>query len=136
VDPDSPAGRAGIRRGDRITHVDGLSITSAEGARKFGSAEPGEKVKLRLERGDRTLEREVTVGARPETRAAIAAAAPRAPRAPGPPSLRRQLRYTGKLENVSVEVWSPGGPTIDKVGDTMVITVGTSVVRIKVDPKK
>jgi hypothetical protein len=40
------------------------------------------------------------------------------------------------MDNVTVEVWSPGGPTVDKVGDTMVITVGTSVVRIKVDPKK
>jgi hypothetical protein len=50
--------------------------------------------------------------------------------------MRRQLRYTGQMDNVSVEVWSPGGPTIDRIGDTMVITVGSSVVRIKVDPKK
>jgi membrane-associated protease RseP (regulator of RpoE activity) len=138
VDSESPAGRAGIRTGDRITHVDGLSITSSEGARRFGSAEPGQKVRLTIKRGTRTLERDIVVGTRPEARAAIAAAAPR-PRPPRPaltPTMRRPLRYTGQMDNVSVEVWSPGGPTVDRVGDTMVITVGTSVIRIKVDPKK
>jgi hypothetical protein len=50
--------------------------------------------------------------------------------------MRRELRYSGQLENVTVEVWSPGGPTVEKIGDTMVITTGASVVRIKVDPKK
>jgi membrane-associated protease RseP (regulator of RpoE activity) len=139
VDSESPAGRAGIRSGDRITHVDGLSITSPEGARRFGSAEPGQRVRLTIKRGNNTLQRDVVVGTRPEARAAIAAAAPRSPRTPrtpAPPSVRRRLRYTGQIDNVSVEVWSPGGPTIDRIGDTMVITVGTSVVRIKVDPKK
>lgn len=139
VDSESPAGRAGIRTGDRITLVDGLSITSPEGARRFGSAEPGQKVRLTIKRGTRTLERDIVVGTRPEARAAIAAAAPRTPRPPRPPltpTMRRPLRYTGKMDNVSVEVWSPGGPTVDRVGDTMVITVGTSVIRIKVDPKK
>jgi len=139
VDSESPAGRAGIRSGDRITHVDGLSITSPEGARRFGSAEPGQKVRLTIRRGNNTLQRDVVVGTRPEVRAAIAATAPRSPRSPltpAPPSVRRRLRYTGQIDNVSVEVWSPGGPTIDRIGDTMVITVGSSVVRIKVDPKK
>jgi hypothetical protein len=49
--------------------------------------------------------------------------------------MRRELRYTGNLDNVTVEVWSPGGPSVEKIGDTMIITVGASVVRIKVDPK-
>ena len=136
VDSESPAGRAGIRTGDRITHVDGLSITSPEGARRFGSAEPGQRVRLTIRRGSATLQRYVIVGARPEARAVVAATVPRSPRTPTPPSMRRQLRYTGQMDNVSVEVWSPGGPTIDRIGDTMVITVGSSVVRIKVDPKK
>ena len=50
--------------------------------------------------------------------------------------MRRELRYSGRLEDVTVEVFSPGGPTVERVGDTMIITVGSSVVRIKVDPKK
>lgn len=133
VDSQGPAGRAGIRSGDRITHVDGVSSTSAEGARRFAEAEPGQKVSLTIRRGSSTLHRDVILGTRPEVRAAIAATRPARPVRP---SMRRQLRYTGHIDNVSVEVWSPGGPTVDKIGDTMVITVGTSVVRIKVDPKK
>jgi hypothetical protein len=50
---------------------------------------------------------------------------------PRPPALRRELRYTGQLDNVSVEVWSAAGPTIDRNGDTITITVGTSVIRLK-----
>ena len=94
---------------------------------------PGQRVRLTVKRGSATFVRELTLATRPELRAAIAAAAPRAP---APPSMRRELRYTGQLDNVSVEVWSAGGPTVERNGDTIVITVGASVVRIKVDPKK
>jgi predicted metalloprotease with PDZ domain len=130
---ESPAGRAGLRSGDRITHIDGHSLMSREGARRFGAVRPGQRVRLTLKRGDQTLTRELTLASRPEVRAAIAATVARTP---APPSLRRELRYTGSIDNVSVEVWSAGGPTVEKIGDTMVITTGTSVVRIKVDPKK
>ena len=136
VDAESPAGRAGLRAGDRITHIDGLSLMSREGGRRFGRVRPGQRVRLTVKRGNTTLHPVLVVGTRPEMRAAIASVAPRTPRTPPTPSTRRQLRYTGQLDNVSVEVWSAGGPTVDKIGDTMVITVGTSVVRIKVDPKK
>ena len=133
VSAESPAGRAGLRAGDRITHIDGVSIVSREGGRRFGAVMPGQRVRLTVRRGSATFVRELTLATRPELRAAIAAAAPRAP---APPSMRRELRYTGQLDNVSVEVWSAGGPTVERNGDTIVITVGASVVRIKVDPKK
>lgn len=135
VAPESPAGRAGLRAGDRLTHIDGLSIMSREGARRFGRVKPGQRVRITVRRGSTTLTRELTLLSRPEVRAAIAARSPRAATTVRP-SLRRELRYTGELENVSVEVWSTGGPTVEKIGDTMVITTGSSVVRIKVDPKK
>jgi len=44
VDPDSPADKGGIVPGDKLTHIDGLSITSREGGRRFGGSEPGDKV--------------------------------------------------------------------------------------------
>lgn len=134
VDVESPAGRAGLRSGDRLTHINGISIMSREGARLFGRVKPGQRVRLTVQRGNATLTRELTLLSRPEVRAAIAAASRAATTVR--PSLRRELRYTGELDNVSVEVWSTGGPTVEKVGDTMVITTGSSVVRIKVDPKK
>jgi hypothetical protein len=141
VAAESPAGRAGLRAGDRLTHIDGLSILSREGARRFGGVEPGQKVRLTVRRGGSTMTKELRLGRRPEYRAVIAAETPRPPIAvraatpPRPPAMRRELRYTGSLDNVTVEVWSPGGPSVEKIGDTMIITVGASVVRIKVDPK-
>lgn len=129
----SPASRAGLRRGDRITHIDGVSILSNSGRRKFGGVKPGQRIRLTVDRDGNTLVRELTLGERPEVRAAIAATRPRAAT---PPSMRRELRYSGRLEDVTVEVFSAGGPTVERNGDTMIITVGTSVVRLKVDSKK
>lgn len=124
-----------MKAGDRITHIDGVSILTREGGRKFGGVKPGQKVKLTVKRGSSSLTKEMTLGSRPEVRAAIAAYTPRPPAPATRPSIRRELRFTGKLDNVSVEVWSAGGPTIEKMGDTMTITVGASVVRLKVDSK-
>jgi membrane-associated protease RseP (regulator of RpoE activity) len=137
-----PADRAGLRVGDRMTHLDGVSIASREGARKLGAVRPGQRVRVTVLRDGKSITRDLTLGTRPEVRAAIAATTPRAPTAraapgaPVAPRFRRELRYTGKLEDVTVEVWSPAGTTVERVGDTMVITVGTSIVRLKVDPKK
>ncbi len=127
VAPGSPAGRAGLLAGDRITEIDGVSILSPRGARKFGGARPGQTIRVTVLRDGRTLTREMMLATRPEMRAAIAAISltPRASAA------RRELRYTGQLSDVSVEVWSAGGPTVERVGDTMLITVGGSVVRLK-----
>ena len=135
----SPADRAGLKAGDRITHIDGISILTREGQRRFGRVRPRQTVRLTVRRDGRSLTKELKLETRPEIRAVIAARAatpPRAPVATTPPSMRRELRYSGKLENVTVEVFSPGGPTVERVGDTMIITTGSSVVRIKVDPKK
>jgi len=41
VDPEGPSARAGIRRGDQLTHIDGISLLTPEGGRKFGSVSPG-----------------------------------------------------------------------------------------------
>jgi membrane-associated protease RseP (regulator of RpoE activity) len=133
---DGPAKRAGLQPGDRIIAIDGYSILSRQGARRFGSVRPGKTIHLTIKRGNATMIKVLRPVRRPEVVAAIAASVPRAPRAPLAPSTRRELRYTGKMDNVSVQVWSAGGPTVERVGDEMVITVAGSVVRIKVDPRK
>ena len=127
ISRDGPAARAGLLAGDKITHVNGVSILTSAGARAFGRVRPGQKVRLTVLRDGKSLTRELTLATRPELRAAIAASAS----TPRPTGLRRELRYTGQLDNVSVEVWSAAGPTIDRNGDTITITVGTSVIRLK-----
>ena len=129
VAKDGPAGRAGLLAGDRLTAIDGVSILTPRGGRKFGAVRPGQTVRVTVLRNGKTLTRELTLAEPPEMRAVVATWTPSTPRAL---AAKRELRYTGQLDNVSVEVWSVGGPTIEKSGDTMVITVGASVVRLKV----
>jgi predicted metalloprotease with PDZ domain len=133
ISSEGPAYRAGLRTGDRIIAIDGFSILSRQGARRFGSVRPGKEIRFTIKRGSSTMVKTLTPTRRPEEVAAIAAVSPRAAT---PPVMRRELRYNGKIDNVTVQVWSAGGPTVEKAGDEMIITVGGSVVRIKVDPKK
>jgi hypothetical protein len=45
VEPGSPAARAGFQRGDVLTHIDGVSLLSPDGGRRFGSFKPGQVVR-------------------------------------------------------------------------------------------
>ena len=50
VERGSGADKAGVRRGDVITHVNGQSITSKEGGRIFGTARPGATLRFTIQR--------------------------------------------------------------------------------------
>ena len=114
VAPGSPADRAGFKTGDRITHINGVSILAPEGARRFGAVIPGQRIRLTVTRNGTPITRELTLEERPR-----------------PSYDRRSLRYTGRLSGVAVEVWSAAGATVQREGDTMVINVGGSTVRLK-----
>jgi len=114
IAPGSPADRAGFKTGDRITHVDGLSILEPEGSRRFGMLKPGQHVRLTVSRDGQSITRDLTLGERP-----------------GFGSRRNTLRYTGRVSNVDVEVWSPQAATVQRDGDTITISVGASTIRVK-----
>lgn len=52
IERNGPADKAGIRRGDVITHVNGHSVVSDEGRKAFASAKPGQIVKFTVIRGN------------------------------------------------------------------------------------
>jgi membrane-associated protease RseP (regulator of RpoE activity) len=54
VEGGSPAARAGLRSGDRLVSIDGLSLMSAAGGARFGAVSPGQSVSLGYERGSNT----------------------------------------------------------------------------------
>ena len=51
VDPGSPAHEAGLRRGDVLIKIDGVSLTSVDGAHRFSQVEPGQTVSFTYRRG-------------------------------------------------------------------------------------
>lgn len=93
VDVGGPAARAGLRRGDVITHIDGVSILTPDGGRRFGAILPGQSVRWTLLRD----------GAH---RYMLAQAAER-PEQPEPPERRERAAYgellgeLSKLNNMS-----------------------------------
>ncbi len=59
VESEGQAFRAGIRRGDLITRIDNVDITSAEGGRKFGQVQTGQNVRFTFQRGSSTMTRDL-----------------------------------------------------------------------------
>jgi serine protease Do len=67
VYPDTPAEKAGIQVGDVILEFDGKPIDEfATLSKLVGDRSPGDKVKIRLRRGEETIDVTVTIGKRTE----------------------------------------------------------------------
>jgi len=66
VEPGGPAARVGVRVGDRIRKVNGLTVDSVDDAQRsiYGAA-VGDRLVLVVERGDRTLDLGVTLAEAP-----------------------------------------------------------------------
>jgi len=98
VEPGSPAARAGIHRGDRLTHVDGLALTTQAGAQRFQAIRPGQAVTWTYRRGSGSYTARASAARRPD----FQQGAPRAPRATA--AAAQQLRFSGAVAGSDVEV--------------------------------
>jgi hypothetical protein len=117
VEAGSPAARAGIRRGDRLTHVDGLALTTQAGARRFATIRPGQAVTWTYRRGSGTYSTRAVATRRPDVPTTPRAAVP-----PIAPSAAQQVRYSGAVGNADVEV--RGAPVTitrdERTGETVI----------------
>lgn len=66
VDVDGPAHRAGLRRGDTLTAIDGVDIATQAGGRAFSDVEPGQRVTLTVRRDGRSRQVPLVAVARPD----------------------------------------------------------------------
>jgi putative serine protease PepD len=67
VTPGGPADRAGIRRGDVITHIDGRAVADPSGiSTAIGTKRPGDEVAIEIERGAITMTLHAKLGNRPQ----------------------------------------------------------------------
>ncbi|MEE8477170.1 MAG: PDZ domain-containing protein [Gemmatimonadales bacterium] len=68
VDEDGPADRAGLRRGDILTHIDGLALLSDEGGKRLGQAKSGDEVEFVYRRGTTVGTAKLTAAREPTVR--------------------------------------------------------------------
>jgi membrane-associated protease RseP (regulator of RpoE activity) len=134
VEDGSPAARAGLRAGDRITAIDGVDVTTTEGGRRFGAVSPGQTIALRYERNGRTATAEFTAG----NRALLGSIGRGSASGRGgsgtptqPPTLEAGVvRYTGSLGDTMVEV--TGEPvTVMQTDDEIIIRSRTVTVTLR-----
>jgi PDZ domain len=121
VEPGTPAARAGMRRGDRLTHVNGNSLTSEAGWRTFAAIQPGQQVRWAYTRGGTTHEATMTALRRPD--------ADRAPTPPAAAAAGQRLRYSGTVGGSAVEVrGAPVNVTTDpRTGETVIRSADITV---------
>jgi regulator of sigma E protease len=60
VDPDSPAAKIGLERGDRITHIDGISNPTWEQVEPRVMLNPNQPVAITVQRGNQTIDKTLT----------------------------------------------------------------------------
>ncbi|MBB4636317.1 PDZ domain-containing protein [Longimicrobium terrae] len=117
VEENTPAARAGIRGGDRLTHVDGIPLASEAGGNRFGAIRPGQAVRLSFTRGGVARNAVLTAQNRPD-----------AGRGDDP----QRLRFSGRTRGGTVEVrGAPANVTTDPRTGEMVIRSADLTVRIQ-----
>jgi membrane-associated protease RseP (regulator of RpoE activity) len=157
VEPGSPAARSGLRRGDVLTHIDGVSLLTDDGGRRFATLRPGQRVVWTVRRGGQTHAIPVVAEPRPGAREiTLAQLADRLrelrlqgdhdgfqrdweafqrsfeafQRRAGTPADKR-LRYAGEVGGSDVEVRGLGNVVVDDSGDEIVITTPDATIRIR-----
>ncbi|MCP5111169.1 MAG: PDZ domain-containing protein, partial [bacterium] len=115
VSGDSPAGEAGVERGDIITGVNGTPVEDARDLRlQVASIAPGTEVRLNVLRGGNPLELPITLGRYPETEKQASAPADSGTSSYGltlmelTPRAMRQLRLPPGTEGIVVQEVRPG----------------------------
>jgi C-terminal processing protease CtpA/Prc len=103
------AERAGIREGDLLMSVDGMSILSSEGARRFSAARIADNIRLTIDRGGKSVDIEL----QPRMgRAGFVLRGDRPFREPVP------REYSGRVGDVTIDATSnePVVATTDSLG--------------------
>jgi hypothetical protein len=138
VDPDSPAHRAGLQRGDVLTYVDGLRLDSEQGSQRFSSMEPGQEVTWTYERGGGSYRASFAVASSLrwsiyDREAPVGGKRPDDEEQPAP--MVPHLRYAGTLGSTKIEVRGVGQVvvTVKEEDREIIITTSDTTIRLWVE---
>jgi len=161
LDPGSPAARAGIQIGDVLTQLDGVSLLTEEGGRRFGALKAGQSVRWTVRRGGNTRTLTVVTAPRPGERTVPLAELRERLRALSEQhdtermsremqrlaremeragyrvdrvdreTTRDRLRYAGAVGGSEIEVRGLENVVVDDSGDEIVITTRDATIRIR-----
>lgn len=158
LDPGSPAARAGIQIGDLLTQLDGVSLLTEEGGRRFGALKPGQSVRWTIRRGGGVRTVTVVTAPRPGERTVplaelqerlralseqrdtermsremqrLAREMERAGYRMTREATHERLRYAGAVGGSEIEVRGLENVVVDDSGDEIVITTRDATIRIR-----
>jgi len=128
VEPSGPAGLAGLRGGDLIVSIDGLSITSDEGGRRFAGVAPGDRITIGYQRGNRERSVGMVAARRPGPSGQGTSIGMTA--STGETYSVGTVRYSGRLGDTMIEV--TGEPvTVSQDPDQVIIRSSSITVRLR-----
>lgn len=131
----SPADRAGLRTGDRLTHIDGVKLDSKRGGRLFSVVQPGQEVTWTVRRGRSTLDIKMTAEERPQS--SVKRSKSSIPEESLEESIYQE-RFRGTMGKTEIEVDGDDSVVIteDKGSGEIVITARGVKVRIRKTDKE
>ena len=109
--PDGPAAKAGLKRGDIITAVDGKTVTNRDDLR-FSIAQtlPGTKINVKYLRDAKPFSLDVTLGKLPDDNASDGEWIPGVSVSALGPDLRKELRITDQVEGIIISDVAESSP--------------------------
>jgi membrane-associated protease RseP (regulator of RpoE activity) len=118
VAPASAAEEAGIRPGDILQSIDGLSLLTVQGTTRFARAAAGEIVRLVFERDSKAVPVTLTLGAAPASQKG------------GPLKIfTGYMTLQGHVQgDVALELWSDEAIVQRDSADTLILRIGTSTI--------
>jgi regulator of sigma E protease len=127
LDPNGPAGRAGLRPGDRVLEIDGLTITRWPELAEAIRARPGKTVTMAVERDGVRRRIEITPEAVEHEGARVGRIHIRPRLADLPPEMRVQVRYGAieALAEAADNTWSMSWLTLEMLWRMLKLEVST-----------
>lgn len=120
ITPDSPAEKAGVKRGDVVVSINGTPVATAEDLRNIiAQLPPGTKVSLKLTRNGKDVALDVTLGKLDETPDELLSGVKAAPLTD---ELRSQLRIPSRIDGLVITDVDDNSPYAERLIPKLVIT--------------